>query len=150
MLLPLVEAIEFCCQQHETVRASIASVINTITFVMTPGEALVATLNLHQSIGEPVVAPSALGTPPIKNGVLVYNGCFEAGHKGCFTKSNIVEIMEVSWIDVRKRGVRRKKGACVGVCGWWCYVVPRGGGRVGTRHGGSTRIDTTRDVHLAA
>jgi len=94
VLLPLVEAFEFCCGQHESVRAAIASVISTITIVMTPGDALVATLNLHQAVGEPIVAPSPHGVPPIQNGVLVYNGCFEAGHKGCFTKSTIIDILE--------------------------------------------------------
>lgn len=94
VLVPLVEAIEFCCQQHETVRASIASVVQSIVITMTPGTNLVANLSFHQSLGEPEVKPSPLGVPPIQNGVLVYNGCFEAGHKGCFTKSTIVDIFE--------------------------------------------------------
>jgi hypothetical protein len=32
--------------------------------------------------------------PPIKDGVLVYTGCFEAGSKGCHTKQYIIDVFE--------------------------------------------------------
>lgn len=61
VLIPLVEAIEFCCKQHETVRQSIAAAISKIHFGLIPGQNLVGTLNLHQAIELPVVPPSAVG-----------------------------------------------------------------------------------------
>jgi len=90
----LVEAIEFVCSRHPSVTQAIAAAISTIHFAMIPGAALVASLALHQAVDSPVVAPSRAGVPPIKDGVLVYTGCFEAGSKGCHTKQYIIDVFE--------------------------------------------------------
>ena len=94
VLIPLVEAIEFVCSRHASVTEAIAAALSEIHFAMIPGPALVASLTLHQGVDTPVVAPSRVGVPPIKGGVLMYTGCFESGSKGCHTKQYIIDVFE--------------------------------------------------------
>ena len=108
-LIPLVEAIEFVCSRHPSVTQAIAAAISTVHFAMIPGAALVASLALHQAVDSPVVAPSRAGVPPIKDGVLVYTGCFEAGSKGCHTKQYIIDVFEEHFRCREKGYVRRPR-----------------------------------------
>eukprot|EP00040_Diaphanoeca_grandis_P005989 m.35451 g.35451 ORF g.35451 m.35451 type:complete len:638 (+) comp17141_c0_seq1:167-2080(+) len=98
VLLPLVEAIELVCSRHESVVTSISEAISSIDITMIPGPSLVAALGLHQEAGDtpsPVILPDpSAATPALKNGVLLYQGCFEAGFKGCFSKSEIIDFFE--------------------------------------------------------
>eukprot|EP00039_Didymoeca_costata_P009663 m.128597 g.128597 ORF g.128597 m.128597 type:complete len:580 (+) comp14560_c0_seq7:151-1890(+) len=94
VIIPLVEAFEYCCSIEEQNRKAIAEAISKIVVVMVPGAKLTGSMTLHQNVGTAVISPSQRGVPPIKDGVMMYKGCFEAGVKGCFTKNDVIDFLE--------------------------------------------------------
>lgn len=95
VLLPLIEAFEYCCQIEPRNATTLAAAVGQITFVLvSASKDKKSTLTLHQSIGTPAISPSPVAAPVVQDGVLVYSGHFEAGYTGCFSKAEVINFLE--------------------------------------------------------